>query len=146
MRILWAALLCVGIPSLAGSQEVVSDSVVSDSFHLIGPLVVRHRSIGVREMQRILVRGVRLPNGNCRYHGKGPHVAGWSEWEEEVDPDTCTTIHGQGPQMQAGGVPRQTATTKQRDTIVRNSGSVLLRSGVDTVDTQAVRRRKVKKP
>ena len=143
MRILRAVLLCACIPSLARSQEIARDSIVSDSFHLIGPSVVRHKSIGLREMQRVLVRGVRLPNGNCRYSGHGPHVAGWSQWEEEVDPDTCTAIHGQGPQMQTVGVP--TSTTKHRDTVVRNSGSILLRSGVDTVDTQAVRRRP-KKP
>ena len=85
-RVLWAALIWSIISVPARSQEVVSDS-----FHLSGSHVVRHGPIvGVTEMQRVLIHGVRLPNGGCRYSGEGPGAAGWSEWEAEVDPDTCT--------------------------------------------------------
>jgi hypothetical protein len=130
MRICWAVLLFVGVPSVARSQQLV-DSVISDSFHLIGPNVVRHKPIGVTK-QRVLLRGVRRPNGACRLGGKGPSVVGWSEWEEEFDPDTCTSIHGQGPGD--GGPHLNLNRGKLRDT--------LLRSWADTADTQAVRRKK----
>lgn len=130
MRILWALLLCVGISPLARSQEVL-DSIVSDSFHLVGLHVVRHKSIGVTK-QRILVRGVRLPNGHCSYQTRGPRVAGWSQWEEEVDYDTCTAIHAQGP---GDGGPH----------VDPNRGHLVVvpfKPRADTVDTQAVQKKK----
>jgi hypothetical protein len=132
MRILLAASLCLGIASPAKAQVVADTVVVSDSFHLTGPNVVRHRPIGLTK-QRVLLVGVRLPNGGCHFVGHGPRVAGWSQWEEEVDYDTCRAIHGQGP---GDGGPHLDLKHSFKD-------SLLLIKG-DTAGTQAVR--KTKKP
>ena len=129
MRILLAASLCLGIASLAKAQVVADTVVVSDSFHLSGPHVFRHKAIGTTK-QRVLIRGVRLPNGSCHYVGHGPLVAGWSQWEEEIDPDTCTSIHGQGP---GDGGPHLDLKHGFKD-------SLLLIKG-DTAGIQAVRKK-----
>lgn len=127
MRIFWAFLLCLGIPSVAESQ-LVADSVVSDSLHLIGTHVVRYKAIGVTK-QRVLIRGVRLPNGLCHYVAHGPLVAGWSQWEEEADTDTCTSIQGQGP---GDGGPHLDLQRGRKDSmLVRRRDS----------DTQEIRRK-----
>jgi hypothetical protein len=166
MRIFCVVLICVGIPSLAKSQKAVHDSVVrelrrelarqsalrdsvvSDSFHLVGPNVVRYQWIGLTK-QRVLIRGTRLADGRCRYEGTGPHVAGWSEWGEEVDPDSCTTIHGRGPDSGPHRNPaanyRPTVLTPV-DKIQRNSRTIFLRSPADTADTLAGAKEKKRKP
>ena len=128
MRILSAAVLCLGISTVARSQ-LVADSVVADSLHLTGPHVVRYKAIGSTK-HRVLIRGVRLPNGRCHYVAHGPQIAGWSQWEEEVDPDSCTSIHGQGP---GDGGPHLDLHQLRKDSML------VKRRGI--VDTQAIRRK-----
>ena len=128
MRILWALVFCVGIPSLTTSQAVL-DSVVSDTFHLSGLRVARHKPMGVTK-RRIFLRGVPMPNGGCEFITYGPRVGGWSEWEEETDWDTCITIHGQGP---GNGGP-QPDSSHVHFRVVPFS--------VNTADTQTVPRKK----
>ena len=149
MRMLSAALMYLMITAVDAQSQSVDSSgraghsrdlltfagsaqVVSDTLHLVGNHVVRYKSMGFAQVERVLIRGVRTPNGGCEFRSFGPRRApNWSEWVEEYDTATCTQIRGQGP---GDGGPHLTSSGKQREFFAKIP--------VDTGDTQAVRRRK----